>query len=1041
MKKLLFILISLVPLNLFAQFTEFHPELDWYTIKGEHVEVHYHEGAERTAKVVAKIADEVWGPICSLYGYEPDKVHYVIKDIDDYSNGATYFFDNKIEIWTSALDFDLRGTHNWLRNVISHEFTHMVQLQSAMKTTRSVPAVFLQVLSYEDARRPDILYGFPNYVVSYPLATINVPAWFAEGTAQYMRKEFDYDNWDSHRDMILRSYVLDGNMLTWEQMGVFGKTSLGNESVYNSGFALTRYISQKYGEDKLGKITRALGSFGNFTIDAAFDDVLGKDGIEIYNEWQEFLVDDYKNRSKDVLENLLEGKKVAETGFGNFYPSFRDDSSTICYVSNKSSDYFSPSSLYEYNFKTDKDKLLVSGVRSTYSWIPGEQKIIYSKISEDNPHGCNVHDLFIYDINEEEETRLTHNLRANQPSVSNDGMKIVFLFQKDGTTNLGIVDIDGTNFKRLTFFENGEQVYNPKFSNDDSYIIFDYSYHNTRDIAKVNIEGGKHEFIFATGNDERNPVFDKDGNIIYSSDETGIFNIYSLNPATKEKKQLTNVIGGAFMPSVNNKGDITYAGYTSEGYKIFFVRNDEIGKEDSINSYVVTGNPPLDKDQLKGDISNFDINGLNSFNDRTTPDYEEETYKGAFSRLTFFPFIRIDNYNTGNTFLQKIKPGLYVTSSDMLNRYAFFAGGAINTRFERDLFFIFDYRNKLPLLSSIGLRPELSAELYSTSRKADVEILFGADSSGGEVTYDQIIPTEVTYNLFEFDFVARHRLFDRFQNLELRFIYSNYTATLSSFIIKTDGDPILYPTTDDTYFIGRDFRITYSYSAIARTRDTEINPIGMELDFIYDYEWNKFNEEGEYTIEDGLLKPAYKNFNFHRLELDASVYFPLWADHTLSTRLRIGSILGPPVADFFDFYLGGLIGFKAYPFYAISGNEIAWFNLTYRFPLWRYIDAKFGPIYLDKIFLSFHGDIGNAWTGNNIPSFEDFKRGAGTEIRVYMKSYYLFPSALFFNASYGFDTFERIVNREVITYGKEWRFYGGLLFGFDIVNNQNFIKY
>ena len=75
-----------------------------------------------------------------------------------------------------------------------------------------------------------------------------------------MRKEFNYDNWDTHRDMILRSYVLDGNMLTWNQMGVFGKTSLGNESVYNSGFALTRYIARKYGEDKLREITKTLGT-------------------------------------------------------------------------------------------------------------------------------------------------------------------------------------------------------------------------------------------------------------------------------------------------------------------------------------------------------------------------------------------------------------------------------------------------------------------------------------------------------------------------------------------------------------------------------------------------------------------------------------------------------------------------------------------------------------------------------------------------------------------------------------------------------------
>jgi len=45
---------------------------------------------------------------------------------------------------------------------------------------------------------------------------------------------------------------------------------------------------------------------------------------------------------------------------------------------------------------------------------------------------------------------------------------------------------------------------------------------------------------------------------------------------------------------------------------------------------------------------------------------------------------------------------------------------------------------------------------------------------------------------------------------------------------------------------------------------------------------------------------------------------------------------------------------KAYPFYSISGNEIAWINFTYRFPLWRNIDYKLSFLYFDKIFLSFH---------------------------------------------------------------------------------------
>ena len=1037
MKLFFSILLLISSTNLFAQFTEFHPELDWYTIKGEHVEVHFHEGAERTAQVVLKIADEVWEPICSMYNYHPDKVHYIIKDIDDYSNGATYFFDNKIEIWTSALDFDLRGAHNWLRNVISHEFTHMVQIQSSMKTTRSVPAVFLQMLAYEDERRPDILYGFPNVIISYPLAMVNVPAWFAEGTAQYMRKEFNYDNWDSHRDMILRSYALDNNMLSWNEMGVFGKTSLGNESVYNSGFALTKYIAQRYGEDKLGRIANTLGSFGNFTIDAAFKDVLGKDGNEIYNEWCSYLKSDYRKRSEKVLSNLVTGDIITSDGFGNFYPTFSNDGKKVYYISNKSSDYFGPASIYEYNLDTKTEKIIAAGVRSTYSFIPGQNKIVYAKISEDNKNWYNVHDLFIYDLDQEEEVRLTYNLRANNPSISNDGKKIVFLFQKDGTTNLGTIDIDGKNFTRLTFFENGEQVYNPKFSPDNSYIIFDYSYGNTRDIAKVSSEGGNIEFVLSTDKDERNPSFNKDGKIVFSSDETGIYNLYEYDQSGKTKKQLTNVTGGAFMPAVNTNGDIVYAGYTSGGYKIFLINKAEQQKVAAGNNYVPLNNPPLNEDKPLGNIKNFNLASLQNYDDKNLTYKEKSKYSGVFSRLTFFPFIRFDNYNTGNTFFEKIKPGVLVSTNDMLNRYSLFAGGSINARMERDLFLTFEYKNKLPLLSLIGLKPELALELYSISRKADINIYFGADTAAnGNVNYDFIIPTDVAYNLFEVDFIINHRLFSRDQNLQLRYAYSSYTANLESFILP-DENNTLYPTTKDNYFNGSNIEAKYTWHAILPTKDDEINPVGFDINLTYNYESNDFNNEGNYEVVDGLLKPKYNSFKFHRLEFKSGFYLPVFDSHTFNTTLRLGTIFGPEQPDFFDFFLGGLLGMKSYPFYAVSGNEIAWLNFTYRFPLFRNIDTRIGHIYIDKIFLSFNGDVGNAWNGD-FPAVKNFKKGIGTELRIQLNSYYLFPTSIFFNASYGFDKFSRTVNEKTITYGKEWNFYGGVLFGFEILNfNQS----
>jgi Tol biopolymer transport system component len=1030
-QKLLFFLLIIAGVS-FAQFTDFHPELQWYTIKGKHVEVHFHEGAERTARVVCKIADEVWGPITSLYDYEPETVHFVIKDLDDYSNGATYFFDNKIEIWASALDFDLRGEHNWLRNVISHEFTHMVEIQSSMKAVRTLPAVFFQVLNYEAERRPDILYGYPNFIVSYPLAMLNMPAWFAEGTAQNMRPDFDYDQWDTHRDMILRSYALENTMLSWNEMGEFGKTSLGNESVYNAGFALTRYISQKYGENKLKEISRALGKFGNFTIDAAFKDALGKDGIEIYDEWKNYVTESYKNRSAAVESNTITGTKIANEGFGNFYPIFSQDGKKVLYISNKTSDYFSPSGIYLYDLETKKEKEITAGVRSTFTWIPGTNKIVYAKISDDNPNWYNVHDLYVYDIDTEKETRLTFNTRANQPSVSRDGKKITYIFQKDGTTNLGICDIDGKNFKQLTAFGNGEQIYNPSFSNDNSYIVFDYSYHQTRDIAAINADGSNYHFVVQTKNDERNPVIDQNGNLIYSSDETGIFNLYSLNLNTNERKQLTNVLGGAFMPNVNSNGDITYSGYTSKGFKIYYLPKNEQSLVDTSKKYSWVNNPPLGESNPKGDLANFDINRLRNFNDYETPDYKKEKYTGEFTKLTFFPLIRYDNYNTTNNVVDKIKPGLYVSSNDMLNRYSIFAGADINDRLERDLFLIFEYKNKLPLLFDLGLKPELSLELYNISRKANQNVTIGGDTTqSGNVNYDYVIPTDITYNLFEVDLAASHRIFSRNQNIELRYIFSRYSALIGSFVIQTPTQAQLSPAFDDTYLISSNFQVKYNFDLLLPYRDAEINPVGTQVEIKYNYEMNQFNNTGNYSVDDqGNLVADFNHFYFHRLELNLKSHLRLWGDHTLTAQVRLGNIFGPTVPDFFNFYLGGLIGMKAYPFYSISGNKLAWLNLTYRFPLFRDIDSRIGHLYVDKIYMSFYGDLGDAAYADK-PKLSDFKRGVGTELRMEMSSFYLFPTMVFLNASYGFDKVTLNIRGTDFTYGQEWRFYGGVLFSFD----------
>ncbi|OYV85966.1 MAG: hypothetical protein B7Z63_04705, partial [Ignavibacteriae bacterium 37-53-5] len=86
------------------------------------------------------------------------------------------------------------------------------------------------------------------------------------------------------------------------------------------------------------------------------------------------------------------------------------------------------------------------------------------------------------------------------------------------------------------------------------------------------------------------------------------------------------------------------------------------------------------------------------------------------------------------------------------------------------------------------------------------------------------------------------------------------------------------------------------------------------------------------------------------------------------------------------------------------------------------------------VYLSAYGDVGNAWDGTPIGT--RFKKDAGAELRFSGFSFYSFPTALFFDAAYSFDRFSEQVPqfKTYATYGKEWRFYFGLTFSFDIVD-------
>lgn len=1013
----------------FSQFDS-HPEEDWYTIETKHFTVSYHKGAERTAQVTAKIAEEIYGPITDLYKFPlKDKVNFVINDLSDIANGATDYYGNRIEIFASALDFELRGTHNWLRNVITHEFTHMVQIQASLKFSKNIPAIYLQLIDYENERRPDVLYGYPNAIISYPISGVGVPAWFAEGTAQYQRQQLGYDYWDANRDMILRSYVLDDNMLTWNEMGQFSSiTSLKAESIYNSGFALTQYIARIYGEDKLRKITESLGDFTNFSVDKAIREYLGKDGSDLYNEWKTFLKKDYGERTAEVKKTQLDGEIINLEGFANFYPKISPDGKKMAYLTNGTYDY-STTQLIVYDIKTGSKEVVDAPVASNYAWSSDGKKIIYAKRNSPPSIGDAVlFDIYEYDFTSNKEKRLSNELRAFSPVYSPDGSNIIYISGNDGTLNLFIADKNLNNKKQLTFFRNGEQIYNPIFSPDGKSVIFDFSHTEARKIAIAEIETGKMEFIFNNDViDYRTPTISKDGSkMFFASNETGIFNIYSYNFQTKEIKQVTNVLGGAFMPSIDNNGNIAFTSYKSSGFKIAYLKNftekdkSEFGHYNAPDKLVPKYSYAESVDTSK---NKFDWKGLRNFNDDDVKKLESKNYKSIFNQLSIFPVLRFDNYTKNHNLLDAIKPGVYLYSDELMTRFSVFGGFAINRKAERDIFLQFTYNNGFPigpqyLAKNLSFEPKFTLAGYNVTRKSDALLYAGVDT----------LSVGVAYDLLEFELAMDFKLINYNHNFRITYGISKYASSIDNFYLPSSG--ITARASSQDYFKAQRISLDYNYEKSFYNKNSDINPAGRKVRLKYEYEASKINPE-LYVDEQGNVSTLFTDNNLHKIEGVWTEGMYLFRNHSLNLKLRGAAILGKPVDSFYDFYAGGLIGMRGYPYFSLGGGRVAHANLTYRFPLISKIDMRISPLYLDKLYLGLFADIGDAWYGT-APKLNDFKKDIGFELRLQAFSSYVFPTSIFFSMAYGTDSFTKRFQGTDVTYGKEIIYYFGMLFGFDI---------
>jgi len=522
---------------------------------------------------------------------------------------------------------------------------------------------------------------------------------------------------------------------------------------------------------------------------------------------------------------------------------------------------------------------------------------------------------------------------------------------------------------------------------------------NGEDIYILDLTTGKTQAVLTDKNDSRDAIFGPGGkNIYFSWDKTGIFNIYQMALDSGNINQLTNVIGGAFMPSVDLKGRLAYTRFTSGGYKIAVLADPSpidatkttyLPEHDDAALASASNSDPLQQSALR--------QGKTTYDDSKLPNYDVTSYKTHYSPLSFLPRLMVD-YGT-------LKAGSYIYSYDTLNKYGFLAGVDLNSRGDYDLFTILEYRNFGPTLFL-----EAYNQVQNTSFKVDSTDLILRGLFDVDAAKDKF-----RYNLLEFDLGASFKLNE---NNEVRtsFILSRYGAR--SKFRELVGETTL----NFNYFIGRDFSLKFNHRNYKPTRNRAISPIGRTVSLGYDREFNKFLVD--FATDRVVSAEIFDNYNYNKFTLNWTEHRSLpIKNHTLTVDLQ-GGFIDTAVDSFFNFFGGGLLGNRGYPLFSIEGRKFLQGRFTYRLPLLGHIDKRLMHLYFDKIYLSLFYDYGNAF--NRSIRLSEFKSSVGTELRMDSFSFYSFPTRMFFGAAYGLDSFQN----ENQIYGKEWRFYFGLSFGY-----------
>jgi hypothetical protein len=526
----------------------YDPHFRFRTIATPRFNIYFHQGEERLAQRLSRIAEEVADQVAPELGAANGRVHVILVDQNDLSNGwavpAPY---NVIEITAAAPagESSIGNTDDWLRLVFAHEYSHIVHLDKARGWIGGLRRIF---------GRSPLLY--PN---------LFMPLWQIEGLATY--NETVLTGRGRVRAGDFRAII--GDAAAADRFDPLDRTNgglvdwPGGAAQYVYGAYFHQYLADRFGADAIARLAAdTSGRLPYFGV-RGFRKVFGR---SLGDLWKDFEAD---ARARTAAEHTAR-VRLTRHGFSVGAPAF-SRSGRLYYSIGNPHDF---PALMELPAAGAAPRRVVDRYLGNRLGAAGD-RLVFDQIE----YVSNValqSDLFAVAESGGPVQRLTRSARAADPDVSPDGRTIVCTVQSADGRALATMPIPAPGRMGIpTVFagDAGTDYSSPRWSPDGRSIV-----------AERRRVGGPSELVLVdmstratrtlvSSNDGRNvtPSWSGNNTILFSSDRNGeAFQIYSVDVATGALRKLEGAGRSAQAPLVTPDGrDVVFVGSTADGFDLF----------------------------------------------------------------------------------------------------------------------------------------------------------------------------------------------------------------------------------------------------------------------------------------------------------------------------------------------------------------------------------------------------------------------------------------------------------------------------------------